>query len=215
MKLPVVLRALQHTLLVIGLAAAGIYGYVWIGTQWLQSRDNQALDRALASKTREKPVDQGIDTGLIGRLKLPRLGVDAVVREGVDSRTLRRAVGRIPGTALPGEPGNIGLAAHRDTFFRALKGVRKDDRIILETLTGTYEYKVDSTTIVSPSNISVLDPTDNPSVTLVTCYPFYYVGKAPKRFIVRGHLVATTQTTTNVADGSKTELSKKRQLPSS
>ncbi|MCL4851772.1 MAG: class D sortase [Bryobacteraceae bacterium] len=202
MTLRVALRAVQYTLLVVGLAAAGIYGYVWLDAQWFQSYENQVLDRALASETRETPKDQGIDPGLIGRLKLPRLGVDAIVRDGADSRTLRRAVGRIPGTALPGEPGNVGLAAHRDTFFRALKGVRKDDRILLETLTGTYEYKVDSTTIVSPNNISVLDPTDNPSVTLVTCYPFYYVGKAPKRFIVRGRLVTE-------------ELNKRQQLPSS
>lgn len=202
MTLRVALRAVQYTLLVVGLAAAGIYGYVWLDAQWFQSYENQVLDRALASETRETPKDQGIDPGLIGRLKLPRLGVDAIVRDGADSRTLRRAVGRIPGTALPGEPGNVGLAAHRDTFFRALKGVRKDDRILLETLTGTYEYKVDSTIIVSPNNISVLDPTDNPSVTLVTCYPFYYVGKAPKRFIVRGRLVTE-------------ELNKRQQLPSS
>lgn len=203
MKLRVALRAVQYALLVIGLIAAGIYGYVRLDAHLFQFYENQVLDRALTSKTREQPKDRGdIDPGLIGRLKLPRLGVDAIVRDGADSRTLRRAVGRIPGTALPGEPGNIGLAAHRDTFFRALKGVRKDDRILLETPAGTYEYRVESTTIVSPSNISVLDPTDNPSVTLVTCYPFYYVGKAPKRFIVRGHLVTE-------------ELNTRQRLPSS
>ncbi len=203
MKLRVALRAVQYALLVIGLIAAGIYGYVRLDAHLFQFYENQVLDRALTSKTREQPKDRGdIDPGLIGRLKLPRLGVDAIVRNGADSRTLRRAVGRIPGTALPGEPGNIGLAAHRDTFFRALKGVRKDDRILLETPAGTYEYRVESTTIVSPSNISVLDPTDNPSVTLVTCYPFYYVGKAPKRFIVRGHLVTE-------------ELNTRQRLPSS
>jgi len=203
MKLRVALRAVQYALLVIGLIAAGIYGYVRLDAHLFQFYENQVLDRALTSKTREQPKDRGdIDPGLIGRLKLPRLGVDAIVRNGADSRTLRRAVGRIPGTALPGEPGNIGLAAHRDTFFRALKGVRKDDRILLETPAGTYEYRVESTTIVSPNNISVLDPTDNPSVTLVTCYPFYYVGKAPKRFIVRGHLVTE-------------ELNTRQRLPSS
>jgi len=203
MKLRVALRAVQYALLVIGLIAAGIYGYVRLDAHLFQFYENQVLDRALTSKTREQPKDRGdIDPGLIGRLKLPRLGVDAIVRNGADSRTLRRAVGRVPGTALPGEPGNIGLAAHRDTFFRALKGVRKDDRILLETPAGTYEYRVESTTIVSPNNISVLDPTDNPSVTLVTCYPFYYVGKAPKRFIVRGHLVTE-------------ELNTRQRLPSS
>lgn len=123
---------------------------------------------------------------LIGRISIPRLGVHGIVKEGVDDRTLRRAVGHVPGTALPGESGNVGLAAHRDTFFRGLKDVRKNDRIRIETPDGDYEYQVDSIRIVKPNDVEVLASTkDHRVLTLVTCYPFYYVGNAPKRFIVR------------------------------
>jgi sortase A len=123
---------------------------------------------------------------LIGRIIIPRLGVRGIVKEGVDDRTLRRAVGHVPGTALPGESGNVGLAAHRDTFFRGLKDVRKNDRIRIETPDGDYEYQVDSIRIVKPNDVEVLASSNNhPALTLVTCYPFYYVGNAPKRFIVR------------------------------
>ncbi len=123
---------------------------------------------------------------LIGRIIIPRLGVRGIVKEGVDDGTLRRAVGHVPGTALPGESGNIGLAAHRDTFFRGLKDIRKADRIRIETPDGDYEYQVDSIRIVKPNDVEVLASTkDHRALTLVTCYPFYYVGNAPKRFIVR------------------------------
>jgi len=103
----------------------------------------------------------------------------------VDAATLRRGAGHIPETAQPGDPGNVGIAAHRDSFFRGLKDVRKNDIIRLETLEGTYRYRVDWTRIVTPEDTAVLDATANPALTLVTCYPFYYVGSAPKRFIVR------------------------------
>jgi sortase A len=127
---------------------------------------------------------------LIGRIMIPRLGVRGIVQEGVDDKTLRRAVGHVPGTAMPGEGGNVGLAAHRDTFFRGLKDVRKNDRIRLETSNGDYEYQVDSIRIVKPNDVEVLASTRaDRALTLVTCYPFYYVGNAPKRFIVRAKLI--------------------------
>ena len=122
---------------------------------------------------------------LLGRLKIPRLHVAAMVREGADSGTLRRAIGHIPGTALPGKTGNVGLAGHRDTFFRALRNIEKDDTIDFETDAGTFRYAVESTRIVSPRDVSVLSAAGGRTLTLVTCYPFYYVGSAPKRFIVR------------------------------
>jgi len=122
---------------------------------------------------------------LLGRLRIPRLHVAAMVREGADSGTLRRAIGHIPGTALPGRTGNVGLAGHRDTFFRALRNIEKDDTIDFETDTGTFRYAVQSTKIVSPRDVSVLNAAGGRTLTLVTCYPFYYVGSAPKRFIVR------------------------------
>jgi len=126
----------------------------------------------------------------LGRLEAPRLGLSVMISQGVSGRTLRRSAGHIPGTALPGELGNVGIAGHRDTFFRPLKEIRKNDTLTLTTLQGTYQYVVDSTEIVSPDNVKVLDPTDHPALTLVTCYPFYYVGSAPKRFIVQAHLAS-------------------------
>ena len=128
---------------------------------------------------------QPLPDSLIGRLRIPRLQLAVMVREGAGSGTLQRAVGHIPGTALPGRNGNMALAGHRDTFFRPLRNIRKDDTIDLETEGGTYRYQVQSTEIVSPRDVSVLKTSKDHVLTLVTCYPFYYVGSAPKRFIVR------------------------------
>jgi len=126
---------------------------------------------------------------VIGRLSIPRLNLAVMVREGADEGTLRRAVGHIPGTALPGTIGNVGLAGHRDTFFRALRNIQADDTIELQTTAGTYRYLVKSTRIVTPRDVSVLAASGGETLTLVTCYPFYYVGSAPKRFIVRAALL--------------------------
>jgi LPXTG-site transpeptidase (sortase) family protein len=126
---------------------------------------------------------------LIGRIKIPRVGVSAIVLHGIGKKTLRRGVGHIPGTPLPAHDGNVGLAGHRDSFFRGLKDIRQDDTIELTTLDGTFEYKVEWTKIVRPQDTGVLAEEGSPSLTLVTCYPFYYVGSAPKRFIVRAHRI--------------------------
>ena len=133
-------------------------------------------------------IDRGED---IGRIEIPRLHISSIVRQGVDDTTLSRAVGHVPYTALPGQKGNVGLAAHRDSYFRELRGVRDGDLIRLITPKGTFEYHVESLKIVFPTNVEVLDPTPNPSLTLVTCYPFNYVGHAPKRFIVRARQIQT------------------------
>jgi sortase A len=130
--------------------------------------------------------------GLIGRLDIPRLGLSVIVIEGVRAATLRRAVGHIPGTALPGQQGNVGISGHRDTFFRPLRNIRGNDMVTLTTLLGEFRYRVVSASIVRPDNIAVLAPTENQILTLVTCYPFYYVGPAPSRFIVRAERIAGT-----------------------
>jgi sortase A len=127
--------------------------------------------------------------GVIGRLTIPRLGLSVMVREGVASQTLSLAAGHIPGTALPGERGNVGVAGHRDTLFRSLKDIRKDDVILFQTLDGRFDYEVASTQIVTPKDVGVLRPGRDDELTLVTCYPFYYVGSAPDRFIVKAHQV--------------------------
>ena len=131
----------------------------------------------------------GTTNGIIGRLEAPRLGISVIAREGTDASTLERAVGHVANTALPGEAGNAGLAGHRDTFFRRLRYARAGDRIIVTSVSGRHEYVVRDTRVVSPKDVSVLDPTPEPTLTLVTCYPFRYVGPAPERFIVRADLL--------------------------
>lgn len=122
---------------------------------------------------------------VIGRLTIPRLHLSAIVREGDDEDTLRVALGHIPSTALPWQEGNVGVAGHRDTLFRALRRIRKNDVIVFETLSGRYVYRVQGTEIVNPRDVSVLNAQASPELTLVTCYPFYFVGAAPERFIVK------------------------------
>ena len=127
--------------------------------------------------------------GVLGRMEISRLGMSIVILEGTSSRTLRLGVGHIAGTAFPGEPGNIGIAGHRDSYFRALKDIRSGDEISIQTATGLSRYQVDRVQMLEPSDIAVLAPTAIPGITLVTCYPFYFVGPAPRRFVVHAHHV--------------------------
>jgi sortase A len=152
--------------------------------------DNQEVNPNPASAVR-----QAVEQELIGRIEIPRLKVHAIVREGDDDGTLRRAVGHIPSSALPGHTGNVALAGHRDTFFRALRDVRKNDKIDIRTLNGDYEYVVENLRIVAPDDVQVLAPTSGNVLTLVTCYPFNYVGNAPKRYIVRARQVGESSVT--------------------
>jgi sortase A len=124
----------------------------------------------------------------IAVLRITKLSLEVPVLEGTDDRTLNRGAGRIAGTARPGEAGNIGIAAHRDGFFRKLKDVHVGDPIELVSQNGTDIYVVDRIQIVTPNNVKVLEPTASPSLTLVTCYPFYFIGDAPKRYIVTATL---------------------------
>jgi sortase A len=126
-----------------------------------------------------------------------------MVSEGVDAKTLRLAVGHIPMTALPGQAGNVGIAGHRDTFFRGLKDLRTKDKIVFSTFSGNFKYEVESLRVVEPDNTAVLAPSTENLLTLVTCYPFYYVGAAPKRFIVRARQVSPRTRGTSYSRGSK------------
>ncbi len=139
------------------------------------------LNRALPS-LENLPVQEGSP---LSRIEIPRLGVSVVVLEGVMPRDLRLGAGHVPGTALPGESGNVAIAGHRDTFFRKLGQIRGQDRITLTTLRGSFAYSVESTQIVNPDAVEVLQPSDQPTLTLITCYPFSYVGSAPQRFVVK------------------------------
>ena len=181
----------------------GYVGYALVDARLFQAYQRWRLDNAtktsvasaaappaqtLLPATSPIPARASFSPGsAIGRIEIARIGIDVIIAEGIDGRTLRRAVGHIPGTALPGEAGNVGIAGHRDTFFRALEGVRPGDEITLTTRYGGYRYRVDSARVVPPDDVGVLRDSGGALLTLVTCYPFYYVGPAPQRFVVRAH----------------------------
>lgn len=143
-------------------------------TLWSRERI-KAYQESLAQKTSDP----------MAVLRIPKIGLEVAVLEGTDDLTLNRAVGHIEDTARPGERGNVGIAGHRDGFFRGLKDIVKGDTMELETVAGTETYRVDDIWIVQPEDVQVLDPTREPAITLVACYPFYFVGHAPQRYIVR------------------------------
>ena len=128
---------------------------------------------------------------VIGELQIPRLGIDVMVAQGVSASVLSRAVGHMPETPLPGQLGNAALAGHRDTFFRGLRKIGPGDSVILNTAYGPLHYEVESIRIVAPGDVSVLDSVGGRTLTLISCYPFYYVGPAPKRFIVRARQIGS------------------------
>jgi LPXTG-site transpeptidase (sortase) family protein len=123
--------------------------------------------------------------GPLGKLEIRSAGVSVVVGAASDHVALRRSAGHIQGTAYPGDPGNVGIAGHRDTSFRGLRKVKVGDRIAMKTPDGSFEYMVEALTTVDPEDIEVLAPSPYPTLTLVTCYPFDFIGAAPQRFIVR------------------------------
>src|SRR3984885_11874487 len=187
-------------------------GFVRDETRWLLGGGREKVETAEAPKPASPAnappaVAPPGPQSVIGRLEIPRLNLAVMVREGADESTLRRAVGHIPGTERAGNIGNVGLAGHRDTFFRALRNIRADDTIELETTAGKYRYVVKSTRIVTPRDVSVLEASGGETLTLVTCYPFYYVGSAPKRFIVHAALMREAPETAPTA--------RRRSLPNS
>ena len=127
---------------------------------------------------------------LIGRLDAPTVKMSATVLEGSDDGTLSRGAGHIEDTPFPGEAGNVGIAGHRDTVFRPLRHIQVGDPLELKTADRLFKYKISKTIIVGPDDVYVLDPTEKPTLTLVTCYPFDFIGHAPKRFIVQAQLVS-------------------------
>ena len=172
------MKWLQRIFLLIGIVCLGLYGFFSVQARIEQSRleDELYLPRPahpgpLTTKYRLQEGD------LFGRLEVPRLNMSVMVMEGIDPRTLRLGAGHIPGTPLA-------FAGHRDTFFRPLKDIKVDDTIRLTTPDGVIDYRVTNTKIVPPSDTSVLDETSDKTLVLVTCYPFYYIGAAPTRFIV-------------------------------
>ena len=186
----------RRALLACAALLLGYCGLVLVDTWMFQRRESRAIERVLQNRSTAsdgaaqsvRPAPAQGDP--VGRIEIPRLLLSAVVVEGIDDASLRRAVGHIPGTALPGHPGNVGLAGHRDTFFRPLKNLRIKDGLQFSTRSGTFQYEVESLRVVEPDAVGVLASAGENVLTLVTCYPFYYIGAAPKRFIVRARQVS-------------------------
>ena len=192
---------LDRALIAFGLACLLFYATVTIQAAIYQRHAKAEIDQMISGRyaalspaalaTTPKPNVRRLEVGeLIGRVDIPRLKLSAAVAEGDDNATLGRAVGHLPDTPLPWfRRGNVGLAAHRDGLFRALKDIRAGDEVKVVTPRGEYSYRVSKTLIVDPDDVWVLAPTQAPTVTLITCYPFSFVGHAPQRFIVRAELV--------------------------
>jgi sortase A len=176
-----------RVLLAAGLLALGYAAYVVADAKAFQAIEQQRFEHARGGATAAPPL---VDGGSIGEIQIPRLGLRAIVVQGDSAAILQRAVGHLDDTALPGESGNVVLAGHRDTFFRPLKQVHAGDAITLKTRDGDFEYLVESTAVVRPSDIRVLQPTGGRTLTLITCFPFSYLGSAPDRFIVRARSVS-------------------------
>jgi len=181
-----IVRWARRTLFGVGVVVLSYCGWV-VADAWQYQRGKAiGFDSpVVAMPVSARRAPELFADGLIGRLEIPRLELTAMVMEGTGRTTLRRAAGHIAGTALPGQSANVGISAHRDTFFRPLRNIRMGDTIAVTTRNGAFDYRVVSTKIVRPSDVSVLAAGDREAVTLVTCYPFYFVGPAPFRFIVR------------------------------
>jgi sortase A len=171
---------LERVLLVAGTACLVLVSFAWITRVSFQAKARHALAVAPQSPIASDPGDS-----LIGILEVPRLGVSVVVIDGDDDAVLARGVGHLPDTALPWKRGNMAIAGHRDTFFRLLKHARVGDALFLLTPRGTFAYKARRIRIVAPDDLSVLKDADGVALTLITCYPFSYIGSAPKRFVLQ------------------------------
>ncbi len=210
-----------------GLVVLGVVmGTLWLGAHALAAVDQARLSgelRALVGTSRPHPSApravvrttraEALVDGLVGRIEIPRLGMDAMVLEGADDGALLRGVGHIPHTAFPGELGNAGLAAHRDTYFRGLHDIAIGDRIRVETLDGLFEYRVDRVRVLAPDRDDALRPSRRARLTLVTCYPFHWIGPAPMRFVVDAHAVETPLTTAWTAHHENEEADPSRGRP--
>ena len=185
----VLLKWTQIALFAGAIAMLSWCAFAIVDTWTFQREQRRQFASMLADRAMATPPPAS-DRNVIGLLDIPRLGLSVMVIEGAGTATLRRAAGHIPGTALPGQQGNVGIAGHRDSLFRGLKNIAANDEITFETHDANYVYRVESTQIVKPENVGVLKPGPASELTLVTCYPFEYVGSAPDRFIVKARLVS-------------------------
>ena len=199
---------ITRVLVAVGVACVVFYGAVTVST-WRYQRDAKVRVEKMVTIERPPTIQQAlpdvskkIKTGeIIGRVDIPRLKLSAAVAEGDDEKTLRSAVGHLPDTPLPWQrSGNVGLAAHRDGLFRPLERIKVKDDVRVVTPRGEYHYVVTKTQIVDPDDVWVLAPTATPTITLITCYPFSFVGNAPQRFVVQAQLIG--QVTGSVLTGA-------------
>lgn len=184
----VILRAACYVFLVSGICALGYAGFLFAA-----SHAYQALELKKFGEPGPLAGPHTLAEGdVIGEIQVPRLGLDAMVVQGDSVATLRRAVGHLPASPLPGEPGNVALAGHRDTFFRPLRDVRMGDEIIFKTRERSFSYLVESIEVVAPTALRVLQSSGGHQLTLLTCFPIYYVGPAPNRLVVRARETSKT-----------------------
>jgi sortase A len=160
------------------------------------AREFQQDDAAPSAQPNAEPQGSPERGEALAKLIIPRLDTELYVVEGDGARELRRGPGHLHGSALPGETGNCIIAGHRDTHFRVLKDLKKGDDIVLETRGGQYLYRVKNLKVISPKDLEPLQPTKDPQLNLITCYPFYYVGSAPKRFVVQAQLAGAVSSAT-------------------
>lgn len=184
------LQITEWLLLAVAVVCLEWYGLRMHTIQKRQAAASAVLDRSLSTvQPGDEDDSADLPDGLIGRLDIPRLEISAPIETGDSANVLDYAVGYLPDTPLPWKPGNSAMAAHRDRLFRRLEGIRVGDDIEVSTRHGDLQYKVSRTLIVDPKDVWVLDPSADANLTLITCYPFQYVGNAPKRFIVQAKKV--------------------------
>ena len=186
---------LQFLLWSVGVVLLGYCTYQWVRATYDQRAGSAAVDRMLVDQMMNQgepvPAPFTLHEGdLVGRLEIPRLETKAVIFEGTTNETLARGAGHYSKSAVPGEKGNVVLAGHRDSFFRSLQDIHEGDEVSLTTAQGRFRYIIDSTTVVNPDAVEVLRPTRGATLTLITCYPFRFIGNAPQRYIVRGRKVS-------------------------
>ena len=180
---PFVARSAYYLFLIYGILILAYAAYTAADAHAYQAVEKARFESVrVANNYEPRHVAQG---DVIGELEVPRLGIQTIVEQGDSPEILRRAVGHLVGTSMPGNQGNVALAGHRDTFFRPLRNIRQGDTVTLKTPEGTFQYQVESTSVVPPSDIQVLQPSGGKTLTLISCFPFYYVGPAPNRFVVR------------------------------
>ena len=209
------LRHVERVLLIVGAVLLALYAAARVHRAVLSNADLQSFktvarvtvegprgailstsapEFSLWSEKRVREYQQSLAAHFspaIGILRIPKIDVEVPVLEGTDELTLNRGVGHVAGTANPGQNGNVAIAGHRDGFFRGLKDVAVGDKIELTTLQGTETFVIDRITIVEPSDVSVLQPRSHSSLTLITCYPFYFIGSAPQRYIVQASIAGS------------------------